>query len=434
MGDSSLPVFSAVVWCLKKDIGNHFCISSAPTTIVIIPMMVVYFICVEYSYLVVVLQVFICCDKYRFSTFTTACDPLKSGHYYTKNMKGYVMKRSMLFFAALIVTSAMFFSCQDAILPPSIIGKVTTAEEVPPDLASHPPGISFPLIVPQNDSLEKLDSPTCQIAWLLSGFYHPFANGDDRITAGFKASGCSGSSTYTSGRYHLGTDITSPAGYGTQNRPIYALSEGRVTWISRNGWEYSNIAYVIRHWTSDGRPFLAIYGHIIPSMMNKSVNDTVRAGEFIGRVGMHPNGPHLHLGIYPNGTVLYPQLVGWGFLPCSSWPNDNGFVDPFNWLLSKRPSLRCPDPVDNQAKLDMEGFIVRFQQSLFGPPFAGVFAKNLNWDPNYELRAQAFMWGSSSCKVSYVYSIRSKTTSGIRYVSYLNPDTGITSSWVRVTW
>jgi hypothetical protein len=130
---------------------------------------------------------------------------------------------------------------------------------------------------------------------------------------------------YLSGYYHIGFDMMNGAG-----SPVYAISRGTVVRVSLNGWGSGNVALLIRHTLEDGTEYVALYGHIVTSLRE---GDRVSGGVEIGTVGYWSGGNHLHFGVLPNTAIPASNL---GMMPNSSWPYTNGFVDPLNWIDTRR--------------------------------------------------------------------------------------------------
>lgn len=98
------------------------------------------------------------------------------------------------------------------------------------------------------------------------------------------------------GRSHTGIDIAANTG-----TPIYSCSKGTVEYT---GWYYGYGNLVI---VNHGNGVKTYYGHC--SKIYVSVGDAVTKDTLIAAVGSTGNstGPHLHLEIRRNGTVLNPQ-------------------------------------------------------------------------------------------------------------------------------
>ena len=137
---------------------------------------------------------------------------------------------------------------------------------------------------------------------------------------------------YWSGYYHIGQDIEANV-----EDNVYAISDGRVRYISHGGWGTDNVGIFVKHKLNDGTEFLALYGHIRSSV---KVGDDIDGGKSFATIGPFGNEPHLHFGIHP-GTSLPPsnpsEKIGWGRMGIKHWPNTNGFVDPIAWITTKIP-------------------------------------------------------------------------------------------------
>lgn len=98
------------------------------------------------------------------------------------------------------------------------------------------------------------------------------------------------------GRTHTGIDIAANTG-----TPIYSCSKGTVEFT---GWYYGYGNLVI---VNHGNGVKTYYGHC--SKIYVSVGDSVTKDTMIAAMGSTGNstGPHLHLEIRRNGTVLNPQ-------------------------------------------------------------------------------------------------------------------------------
>jgi hypothetical protein len=88
----------------------------------------------------------------------------------------------------------------------------------------------------------------------------------------------------------------------------------------------------IRHRTSTGEFFHALYGHMKPS---KSKNQWVSAGEVVGAIIPLYNEkgdyiPHLHLGIWQGKNSLPTDHLGYA-------PQTSNFVDPIKFTETHQP-------------------------------------------------------------------------------------------------
>lgn len=95
---------------------------------------------------------------------------------------------------------------------------------------------------------------------------------------------------------HRGLDIAAPTG-----TPIKAAAAGTVTVAGYNG----SYGYMIK--ISHGNGVETLYAHC--SQLIATQGQSVAQGQVIGKVGSTGNstGPHLHLEVRKNGTILNPQ-------------------------------------------------------------------------------------------------------------------------------
>ncbi|MBE6981631.1 MAG: hypothetical protein E7437_04830 [Ruminococcaceae bacterium] len=98
-------------------------------------------------------------------------------------------------------------------------------------------------------------------------------------------------------RFHYGVDLAAP-----QGTPIYASRSGRVTNASYN----SSAGYHVNIDHGDG--YTSVYMHMTHYIV--SYGQQVTAGQIIGYCGSTgaSTGPHLHFGIYLNGSSVNPAL------------------------------------------------------------------------------------------------------------------------------
>jgi murein DD-endopeptidase MepM/ murein hydrolase activator NlpD len=101
-------------------------------------------------------------------------------------------------------------------------------------------------------------------------------------------------------RAHLGTDFAAPRG-----RTIYAAGDGRIEFVGTKGG-YGN-TIVINH----GNGYKTLYAHQNGFAKGIRRGQSIKKGEHIGYVGNTglSSGPHLHLGLYKNGTAIDPMTV-----------------------------------------------------------------------------------------------------------------------------
>lgn len=101
-------------------------------------------------------------------------------------------------------------------------------------------------------------------------------------------------------RAHLGTDFSAPVG-----RTIYAAADGKIEFLGiKEGYGKTTI---INH----NNGYKTLYGHQSDFARDAKQGKTVKKGELIGYVGNTglSSGPHLHLGLYKNGTAIDPLTV-----------------------------------------------------------------------------------------------------------------------------
>ena len=101
-------------------------------------------------------------------------------------------------------------------------------------------------------------------------------------------------------RAHLGTDFSAPVG-----RTIFAAADGKIEFVgTKEGYGKTTI---INH----NNGYKTLYGHQSDFAKDTKQGKTVKKGELIGYVGNTglSSGPHLHLGLYKNGTAIDPMTV-----------------------------------------------------------------------------------------------------------------------------
>uniref|UniRef100_UPI0040476691 peptidoglycan DD-metalloendopeptidase family protein n=1 Tax=Aliarcobacter sp. TaxID=2321116 RepID=UPI0040476691 len=101
-------------------------------------------------------------------------------------------------------------------------------------------------------------------------------------------------------RAHLGTDFAAPTG-----RLIYAAGDGKIEFIGNKGGYGKTI--IINH----GNGYKTLYAHQNAFAKSSKRGKFVKKGDHIGYVGNTglSSGPHLHLGLYKNGTAIDPLSV-----------------------------------------------------------------------------------------------------------------------------
>ena len=188
-----------------------------------------------------------------------------------------------------------------------------------------------------------------------TGFFYPTGRSDPYAAnmPGFLAGG-PGMPPYQTGVYHLGQDMEANVG-----DPVYAISDGEIVYVSAptGGWGDDNYGLIVKHKLSDGTEFLALYGHVRPSLESLKYASSgivstpvpVSAGEVFATIGPGVvNGeqvwePHLHFGVHPDATIPIPSP--YGRMPLSNWQATNGFVDPVDWIKTHTPYTSDATPV-----------------------------------------------------------------------------------------
>lgn len=133
----------------------------------------------------------------------------------------------------------------------------------------------------------------------------PFDHGVPIVSDfGPRASPCRGCSSF-----HEGLDMA-----GGLDTPIQIIADGVVSKLGNPEGSYG--VYAIIDHVIDGQRVSSLYGHMILGSLSVAVGDRVKKGQIVGRVGSTgaSSGPHLHLGIYLDGTVA---------------------VDPWAWMKQK---------------------------------------------------------------------------------------------------
>jgi murein DD-endopeptidase MepM/ murein hydrolase activator NlpD len=144
---------------------------------------------------------------------------------------------------------------------------------------------------------------------------------------------------------HDGVDINRGSGWDDLNDPIVAAHTGRVDYVG------TGRGYGRSIWISGTDGFTTLYGHT--NMAFVRAGQVVQGGQLIGRVGNTGNSsaPHLHFGVYPNGT--YDSAIGYlggakigaeggtGPISLPGWVKDI-LGGPTNWVKD-----RIASPLDN---------------------------------------------------------------------------------------
>ena len=145
-------------------------------------------------------------------------------------------------------------------------------------------------------------------------------------------------------RCHLADDYDRPEGSS-----IVAIDGGVVEQVSSSIPFYGGDdgtpggALIIKHTTSSGKVFYALYGHIKEISVAKG--DTVTAGQEIAKVGSFTSAgkalPHLHFGINPD----IPSYEG--YTPTSACTDYLGYVDPEEFMKSNNTVAGSCKAVDD---------------------------------------------------------------------------------------
>jgi len=103
-----------------------------------------------------------------------------------------------------------------------------------------------------------------------------------------------------SGNYHKGVDIKAPTG-----EPVRSITDGKVIFAD-DTFRLHGASVAVDH----GQGLTSLYIHL--SKVDVKEGDIVKADQKIGEVGMtgFATGPHLHWGLYVNGTPVDP-MQGW---------------------------------------------------------------------------------------------------------------------------
>ena len=178
-------------------------------------------------------------------------------------------------------------------------------------------------------------SPASALPAFAGGYLYPVDT--TAVTAGghfgAQGPGCNPYTGYVGSLRHLGVDL--PRGAGTT---VHAIADGDIVSVSSTNWDrQGNRALGIKHTNSDGTTFVALYGHIQPTVTAGKVT----RGQQIGTIGSYTGGSHLHLGIAPNGLPGTSQ----GAIACSGLPREEGTSELAcpRGRPGRMPS--CPSPI-----------------------------------------------------------------------------------------
>ncbi len=102
-----------------------------------------------------------------------------------------------------------------------------------------------------------------------------------------------------SGNYHKGIDIKAPTG-----EPVRSITDGKVIFAENaDKFRLHGGSVAVDH----GQGLVSLYIHL--SKIDVKAGDIVKADQKVGEVGMtgFATGPHLHWGLYVNGTPVDPM-------------------------------------------------------------------------------------------------------------------------------
>jgi len=190
--------------------------------------------------------------------------------------------------------------------------------------------------------------PPVELERTPTGFYYPTGSAEaahSKLYFRWKERDAAHGGTFYRGLYHLGHDFPAPGPQGGKpGAPVYAIADGTVLAIHRGrvgskpGLQPGDSALFVRHVLRGGRPFVALYLHVRPSVPatdRQGRQTRVRAGQQIATVGPWKDGPHLHFGILAGSRVPGVNVAArrwWEKMGEAHWPDTNGFVDPVKWL------------------------------------------------------------------------------------------------------
>ena len=147
-------------------------------------------------------------------------------------------------------------------------------------------------------------------------------------------------------RAHLGTDFSAPVG-----RTIYSAADGKIEFLGIKGG-YGKTT-IINH----NNGYKTLYAH--QSDFAKSVKQgiNIKKGELIGYVGNTglSSGPHLHLGLYKNGTAIDPLTV-------INKPTSDG-LDNKERIAFLAVSKNYQQKIDNELKKEKKRLPTRLERT-----------------------------------------------------------------------
>lgn len=159
------------------------------------------------------------------------------------------------------------------------------------------PDYDLQLLYQEQDELMKKLSESVTYVDIGDISYYPVTGIEYKVTSNF------GSRwdpvTQKSYSYHSGIDLRSP-----MRTPIGAWFTG---FVYKCGWDDASGYYI---WLDHGDGVRTFYCHLAELKVTKG--QQVKQGEIIalsGNTGYRTTGPHLHLGLYLDGTAVDPQVV-----------------------------------------------------------------------------------------------------------------------------
>jgi murein DD-endopeptidase MepM/ murein hydrolase activator NlpD len=250
---------------------------------------------------------------------------------------------------------------------------------------------------------------------------------------------------YFDNLYHNGMDIFAP--YGT---PVYAIADGWVdnqntfstaSWSSDIGavGRTENIGLVVSSFSGTGQTFKTVYGHIEKSTttLNNAgaINTWVKAGSYIGKIGMYGRSSHLHFGIHlGDGDVSITATQGWGRDAISTWPDRLGWVDPVMFIESQCPlGIVCYANKTNDlvAESDMkEQMVGKYNPTLVT---SDSYFSFLYSDAYFEQR-HGWFYAIENNHIHWheVWHATDFRNRNIRWILYMDYDTKACSPWIKV--
>lgn len=131
--------------------------------------------------------------------------------------------------------------------------------------------------------------------------------------------------------YHLGADYNLGSGNADENKLVYAVADGRVTYSTvRTDRARGTVA--IEHLTPEG-PITSFYLHLAPSGLPAN-GALVSKGAVIGKISPSISGmpPHLHFEIRRGRSTLVDK----GYVATQATPTPNGQIDPNDFIARRR--------------------------------------------------------------------------------------------------